>query len=543
MSMTSIRLAAVLVLSCGSWAPLVSAGDLWVDSSQESNGIGSFADPFKRIGSAMNAAGPGDTIRVVRGDHDYNIADNNEVFPIVCKSGVRIVGEATDPQDMPRIGGDVTSPTVGELFLVQAADVGSGPVTVSGVEIRALWFVAQDIEDVDAPSAVRFATRGGSTLAGCGFLDNVVERGEMRDETRPDRAAVVVDAGWGVADVTLQGNLIHATSRGGIEQRVDVDADSYEHWAVPVTQIFNNQVLVEGADTAAFGIRVGGIGEAFTDPTAAAFTIRRNLVHSVGATGGGGIAVGIDIRIDVTGDGNIRFTKDNTWVIGNQVHDGTGPGIRVLCDGPPGQAYFSCWEVRRNVVTDNAGAGLEIDWGSEGTEGGGYLDVITDSNIWSGNGIGVHLRNGNGAGAVSDTTLVNDTIAWNASHGVRLDDLGVAGPSKIINCILYFNNGGGLQVGGSTPDLSGVLIEHNDWQGLWPLTGDNIDADPLFVNAIARDFHLRADSPCLDAGDDLPNGRKIGEFDFEGDVRQLDGPDPGTAATIDMGADEHAGGS
>jgi hypothetical protein len=65
----------------------------------------------------------------------------------------------------------------------------------------------------------------------------------------------------------------------------------------------------------------------------------------------------------------------------------------------------------------------------------------------------------------------------------------------------------------------------------------NIDADPLFVAAptddSAGDFHLTADSPCIDAGDiDAPDG-----LDLDGGARLIDGDGDG-AVVVDMGADE-----
>jgi hypothetical protein len=59
--------------------------------------------------------------------------------------------------------------------------------------------------------------------------------------------------------------------------------------------------------------------------------------------------------------------------------------------------------------------------------------------------------------------------------------------------------------------------------------GGMIDADPLFADELAGDYHLLYTSPCRDAGDssvpDLP------DTDFEGDPRIESG-------VVDMGADE-----
>ena len=56
-----------------------------------------------------------------------------------------------------------------------------------------------------------------------------------------------------------------------------------------------------------------------------------------------------------------------------------------------------------------------------------------------------------------------------------------------------------------------------------------IDADPLFADPMAHDFHLRYTSPCLDAGDATAPGSQWS--DFEGDPRTHQ-------AEPDLGADE-----
>jgi len=62
----------------------------------------------------------------------------------------------------------------------------------------------------------------------------------------------------------------------------------------------------------------------------------------------------------------------------------------------------------------------------------------------------------------------------------------------------------------------------------------NLSVDPLFVNAALGDYHLRADSPLIDAGDP---GHTAGGLDLDYDPRICDGSWMGLAR-IDIGADE-----
>jgi hypothetical protein len=126
-------------------------------------------------------------------------------------------------------------------------------------------------------------------------------------------------------------------------------------------------------------------------------------------------------------------------------------------------------------------------------------------------------------------TVTNCTF-YNGSTP-SMDNISSAKPT-ITNCIFW---GGFLfpmiTYGAETPVVtySAFEVEVPSWAG----TGNIVvlETDPLFVSTAGRDFHLKASSPCIDAGnnsaDDLPT------TDIDGDVRIING-------TVDMGADEYS---
>ena len=68
-------------------------------------------------------------------------------------------------------------------------------------------------------------------------------------------------------------------------------------------------------------------------------------------------------------------------------------------------------------------------------------------------------------------------------------------------------------------------VTYSDVQEVITGTG-NLAVDPLFVDWTAGDYHLRSNSPVINAG--TSEGAPL--FDFEGDPRPIGG--------VDMGADE-----
>lgn len=175
-----------------------------------------------------------------------------------------------------------------------------------------------------------------------------------------------------------------------------------------------------------------------------------------------------------------------------------------------------------------------------GSHGGGIYAGSTDVKPWIENCLIHHNTADDGGGIVAwsaKMTVMNCTVTANAAVGTAIGDPsrpGAGGLSApfggitIINTIFY---------GDTLPEIgtnifSGIVMAHSDVQGGWP--GDlNLNADPLFRNATAGDYHLAASSPCIDAGTDLG----APGIDLDGNPRPLKGG-AGATAGVDIGAYE-----
>jgi hypothetical protein len=143
----------------------------------------------------------------------------------------------------------------------------------------------------------------------------------------------------------------------------------------------------------------------------------------------------------------------------------------------------------------------------------------------------------------SEPNVLNCTFRKNTAefYGGGMRNLWDSHPT-VTNCIFWDNTAGssGDQIYNS--GNSGATVTYCDVQGGWGDPNDpnntNINVDPCFVSAQADDYHLKSDSPCIDAGD--PNGDYTDQRDLDGAYRVVGSPNnPGDPnAVIDMGADE-----
>jgi len=275
---------------------------------------------------------------------------------------------------------------------------------------------------------------------------------------------------------------------------------------------YSNPTISENEITQNQAINGGGISCGWCSrPLIEGNTIFDNSAYS----SGGGISI-------VSSDSEVRQNR----IIGNTTSLGKGGGL--YCDRAD------------SIVVDN-----EII-GNECSDGGGGIYFSEGELILTNNMIADNQTNfGTSAlfGAESTILMVNNTFAQNVSawsdYGVAL---GGCPNVEIHNTIFWSNagpNGFEIALSSSTTNDTRLAIWNSIVEG-----GQNgievhggssfyasgiIDADPLFADRAAGDFHIRADSPARDQGNIGASG--LPWNDFEGDPRV-------PAATVDIGADE-----
>jgi hypothetical protein len=357
-----------------------------------------------------------------------------------------------------------------------------------------------------------------------------------------------------------------------IQDAVDVARDgdvvlvSSGRFALATQVVVTNAIALQSAFGAASSVLTGGFPASTnrclyvtTNAVIDGFTISNG--HTASESGGGALCVNgatlcnseiADNRADGDGfpcGGGVLATAgacvSNCIVRANYAQwDGGG----VYCAA--GGSVVNCRII--NNVASNCGGGVECNAGgavaacavlnnqafSAGGGIGHYLGglslnctVISNSAAIDGGGIMCNgsgtVRNclvaynigsyGAGISCYQGAVVQNCTVVQNVGNDAVLCDKDVT----VANAIIYDNvglNWENIYVSAATrykhcctyPEIPGL----ND-------AGGNITNEPLFVNAAAGNYHVQLDSPCIDAGTNLP--WMIGATDLDGNPRIVDG--------------------
>ena len=246
--------------------------------------------------------------------------------------------------------------------------------------------------------------------------------------------------------------------------------------------VITNSAIIDGFEisSANWGIWVSG-----TNLSMANCTVRNNNYDGIYATG--------DSTVDIT-----DCAIDN-----NNKHG-------IFCNG------LVDMTITGSIVGDN---------GQDGINCYGQSVVIKNNWIHHNGQDGIYCSMPDSSGIVQ-----NNTIVYNGGSGIHNNDGYVFYTPTISNCIFWGNDDEDLYYCEATYSC----IEDPD-------TGDGvIHSDPCFAssNPELRDFHLSADSNCIDVGD--PYDVYTGQVDIDGQMRVAHGGS-GYGRIVDIGGDELAG--
>ncbi|MHC4572693.1 MAG: S8 family serine peptidase [Planctomycetota bacterium] len=168
-----------------------------------------------------------------------------------------------------------------------------------------------------------------------------------------------------------------------------------------------------------------------------------------------------------------------------------------------------------------------------------HNNVNTSGTTYDGGGI----SNYQSYSHISNCTIAdNHAIYGGGICNKGVEFWGAKSHPTVTNCILWGNEADQAGDEVYNDSLSDANFSYCDIKGsggssnwdpnLGNDDGGNIDEDPCFVNADANDFHLSAESPCINTGD--ANGDYTGQEDIDGQPRVM-------AGRVDMGVDEFSG--
>jgi predicted outer membrane repeat protein len=219
------------------------------------------------------------------------------------------------------------------------------------------------------------------------------------------------------------------------------------------------------------------------------------------------------------GGGGITCKSSSPWIIQNVVKNNSAYsyGGGIYCqDGSP--------QIIQNVIMENNtnyfGAGIFCSKASAKIEG----NILQSNSAQYGRGGGIHsyastplikrnlilentcyLEGGGVCCESSSALIINNTLVKNQTIGGNGIGCIRSSSPKIINNIISFGKG---SAGMWCDESSHPFVSHNDfWKNSSEIYGsckpsaDNLFLDPLFVNPLESNYHLKKDSPLIDAGD------------------------------------------
>lgn len=219
-------------------------------------------------------------------------------------------------------------------------------------------------------------------------------------------------------------------------------------------------------------------------------------------------------------------------VYNNTFHHTYGPGVQVIASGTYGKSDTAA-SIHHNVFYET-GLSYDIAWVG-GVVTSGFYDLKVVNNTF-------------------DRVYNYGVAAMLSANGVSGSGYVVTVKNNIFNETQHRRNSagkeseqGGVAVANLLPDTHTIELHYNDiWEsdhldtdGLKINISDLMDRDPLFVNETGHDYHLKQESPAIDAGDPSdgyssepdPSGGRI-DLGRYGNTDEAGGSASGVATSI-----------
>ena len=340
-----------------------------------------------------------------------------------------------------------------------------------------------------------------------------------------DSGVIAVSSGTGSLTLTVVDSMVRSTRIGG----------NFFGSAIGARSEDSSSLDVSVTDTTIKGNVEGGIGVRATDSSTASLVVTGATLTNNRGGGGGAIAVRTEDA------GSLTMSISGSTFTANRAPFGGGALVAAkFGSGPLSVSVDDCtFKSNKTGYTLSPGVGGAIYLvavSSSGSLGATVVNSVFGRNKASSGGAVALTADGSNGTA----TILNSTFRRNNAHlgggaiVVRGDEVGAA-TMTLRNAILWGNAAGsagqdlrmehlGLGTGTVTVDADHCDIgDRSTAFGTFNDLGGNSDTDPL----VKTDFHLRDDSPVIDAG--TCTGAPA--TDFEGDTRP-------TGVGCDMGADE-----